>query len=189
VFGDNPDEAADMRAWEDVPARQKLVETAYHEAGHAIASIDLGFRFTEAVIKKDGTGYVGPGVRLPRHWGHHFSPHGRERGEDQIVLFAAGPVAQAHLTGSRLYGLGQPETLRADWSQIKLRYDALEPGADLEWLVQRSRVLVARRWREIEFVATALVQQSRLSAADVVEHVVLAQVAHPPSASPMAEPS
>jgi hypothetical protein len=84
--------------------RRRLVETAYHEAGHAVASIDLGFRFTEAVVNQDGSGYVGPGVRLPRHW-DHFSPHGRERTEDQIVMFAAGPLAEARLTGQHLDAL------------------------------------------------------------------------------------
>lgn len=159
-----------------VPDRQRLVETAYHEAGHAVASIDLGFRFTEAVIKQDGSGYVGPGVRLPRHWGHHFSPHGRERTEDQIVLFAAGPLAQVVLSGRGTDALRQAQMPRSDWGNIKLRYDALQPDSDLEWLVQRARVLVARRWREIEFVATALAQQSRLTASEVVENVIAAQL-------------
>jgi hypothetical protein len=166
-----------------VTTRRQLVETAYHEAGHAVASIDLDFPFTEAVINQDGSGHVGPGVRLPRHWGHHFSPYGRDRVEDQIVMFAAGPLAETHLTGRTLDGLRLTLFPRNDWSYIKFRYDALEPSTDIEWLILRSRALVVRRWREIEFVATALVEHSRLTAAEVIEHVELACVKGPTSKS------
>lgn len=164
-------------------ADRRLVETAYHEAGHAVASIDLGFRFTEAVIKQDGSGHVGPGVRLPRHWGHHFSPHGRERAEDQIVMFAAGPVSEARLTGRRVDVLRQSQIPRSDWSNIQFRYEALRPDSELEWLMQRSRVLVARRWREIEFVATALVDASQLTADEVVEQIAHAYSGRPSGAA------
>ena len=157
--------------------RRGLVETAYHEAGHALASIDLDFPFIEAVIKLDGSGSVGPGVRLPRYWGH-----GRDRVEDQIVMFAAGPLAETRLTGRTSRSLNSlTESLfpRNNWSAIKLRYDALEPKTDLDWLIGRSRVLVVRRWREIEFVASSLVERSRLTSAEVLEKIERAITAKP----------
>jgi hypothetical protein len=162
-----------------VTTRRQLIATASHEAGHAVACVDLDFPFTEAVTKLDGSGYVGAGVRLPRHWGHHFSPYGRDRAEDQIVMFASSPIAEMRLTGRNLDGLRQTLRRRNDWRYIKDRYDALDPGTELEWLVLRSRVLVARRWREVEFVATALVEQRRLSTSEVFAQIELAQIVQP----------
>ena len=156
-------------------SRRQLVETAYHEAGHAVASIELGLPFTEAVIKEDGSGYVRPGVRLPRHWGHHFSPHGRERAEAQIVMIAAGPIAEAHLTGRPIDVLTESWFPRRDWGMVKSRYDALQPITHLERLIDESRGLVDRRWRDIEFVATALVEHHTLTAEEVHEQIALAQ--------------
>jgi hypothetical protein len=96
-------------------------------------------------------------------------------------MFAAGPLAERHLTGGTLEALKGSLVPRSDWANIKYRFDALQPDVDLEWLLLRSRALVARRWREIEFVATALVEHARLSVAEVIEHVELAHEAGAPS--------
>ena len=164
--------------------RWQLVETAYHEAGHAVASVELDLPFTEAVLEQDGSGHVGPGVRLPRHWGHHFSAHGRERAEAQIVMIAAGSIAQARLTGRTTDVPTGKLFSPPDWRKVKSHYEALRPTTRLERLIDESRGLVERRWRDIEFVATALVEHGTLTAEDVREQIDLAHIAGTDARSP-----
>jgi hypothetical protein len=63
------------------PARQAAVETAWHEAGHAVAALALGARFTSASIRhgRDSAGRV----------------HGISGAMDRaFVIDAAGQIAQ-----------------------------------------------------------------------------------------------
>ncbi len=92
------------------------------------------------------------------------------------MLFVAGPIAEVRLTGRSLDPLVGSVSPHNDWFQVKLRYDALQPDVDLEELIARGLSLVDRRWREIEFVATALVEHLRLTALEVLDQMELARV-------------
>jgi hypothetical protein len=162
-------------------SHDQLVTTAYHEAGHAVASVELGFPYSWAVVVEDGSGYIGPGVRLPRHWGHHFFPHGHERAEDQIVMLASGPLAEERESEQHIDPLRGSLDPRNDWSKVKQRYDVLQPDTDLDALIERSRALIARRWRDVEFVATALVERHRMTSAEVLAEIALAHAGAEPA--------
>ena len=62
------------------PARSAAVRTAWHEAGHAIAALAVGARFSSASIRACGTSS-----------GRVYSVRGGERG---FVIDAAGQVAE-----------------------------------------------------------------------------------------------
>ena len=63
------------------PARREAVRTAWHEAGHAVAALTVGARFTSASIRA-GSGSAG---RVHRIQGG---------GEQSFVIDAAGQVAE-----------------------------------------------------------------------------------------------
>jgi hypothetical protein len=63
------------------PARKEAVRTAWHEAGHAVAALAVGARFTSASIRA-GSGSAG---RVHRIQGG---------GEESFVIDAAGQVAE-----------------------------------------------------------------------------------------------
>jgi len=64
------------------PARKQAVATAWHEAGHAVAALTLGARFSSASIRAGG-----------RSSGRVHSISGG--GADAFVIAAAGQVAEA----------------------------------------------------------------------------------------------
>src|ERR1700753_29056 len=74
-----------------VPARSEAVRTAWHEAGHAVAALAVGARFSSASL--------------------HHSPgsegrvHGIRGGDDQaFVVDAAGQIAQRLMNWTMLEG-------------------------------------------------------------------------------------
>ncbi len=73
------------------PARQATVETAWHEAGHAVAALAVGARFTSASIRhgRDSAGRV----------------HGVSAATDRaFVIDAAGQIAQRLMNWTMLEG-------------------------------------------------------------------------------------
>ena len=81
-----------------VPARKEAVATAWHEAGHAVAALAVGARFSSASIRAGG----GSAGRV------HSITGG---GADAFVIAAGGQVAE----GLRGWTLPAPGTEAAAW--------------------------------------------------------------------------
>lgn len=150
------------------PARKASVETAWHEAGHAVAALAVGARFSSASI--------------------HHSPgsegrvHGiRGGGELAFVVDAAGQIAERLRDWSML---ADDEDLRAwlpRWKSdggdarhfrraITVRYGRDELRA---W--RRSEEVLIPRRLQIREVARALLVHPRPLRYDVVAEIVRAQ--------------
>ena len=67
------------------PARTMAVRTAWHEAGHAVAALAVGARFSSASIRH-GSGTQGPGLR------------GRHRGDRTQNSLPSGSASTVHGT-------------------------------------------------------------------------------------------
>ncbi len=80
------------------PARREAVATAWHEAGHAVAALAVGARFSSASIRAGG-----------RSAGRVHSIAGG--GADGFVIAAAGQVAE----GLRRWTLPASDTELRDW--------------------------------------------------------------------------
>jgi hypothetical protein len=89
-------------------------------------------------------------------------------------VLAAGSLAQEREPGDHIDPLKGSLDPRNDWSKVKQRYDILQPDAELMVLIERSLALMDRRWRDIEFVATALVERHRLTTEQVLSEIALA---------------
>ena len=89
------------------PARTAAVRTAWHEAGHAVAALAVGARFSSASIRH---GSAGQGR------GSQGRVHGVQGGGDQaFVIDAAGQIAERLRDWSMLTGDGELRAWLPTW--------------------------------------------------------------------------
>ncbi|BDG04989.1 ATP-dependent metallopeptidase FtsH/Yme1/Tma family protein [Anaeromyxobacter oryzae] len=159
-----------------------LARVAHHEAGHAVVAERLGASVLLATVVPT-TIVPAPGLRAVRV--ARVEREDAPSREDDILIAYAGPLAEARHAGRPLpFALGRS---RRHVSQAVLHYggsldlqaaaraagldkqfsDAGERRAYMRWLWERSRVLVRRRWREVEAVAAELLARRTLSGAQV----------------------
>jgi hypothetical protein len=136
------------------PARQAAVRTAWHEAGHAVAALAVGARFSSASI----------------HHGHRSE--GRVQGlsgarEDAFVIDAAGQIAERLMNWTMLEGDDELRRWLPGWRQdggdarrfrqsIAARYGSDEAAA---W--RYCEAILTPRRLEIRQVARALLVHPR----------------------------
>jgi hypothetical protein len=118
------------------PARHAAVRTAWHEAGHAVASLAVGARFSSASI----------------HHGHRNE--GRVHGisgahEDRFVIDAAGQIAERLMNWSMLEGDDELQSWLATW-----RHDGGDARRFRESIVRRYGRDEAAAWRYCEAIIT-----------------------------------
>ncbi len=150
-------------------------EVAYHEAGHVVACVVLGFKLVKVELLPAGNG---------RFVGEWWPSKTRQRIEDEIVLTYAGPAAQrifygrpvrvaatfsVTICGGRRAGAWD----ESDGSWILLlawRATKAEPAATAELcrrLDARAHRLVVASWPAVELVARELVSRRELSGDEV----------------------
>ena len=134
------------------PARQATVETAWHEAGHAVAALAVGARFSSASI--------------------HHSPgsegrvHGIRGGDDlAFVVDAAGQIAQRLMNWSMLEG---DDDLRA-WLP-RWKSDGGDARHFRRAIAARYGRDEVRAWRHSEKILTPLRLQIREVARALLVH-------------------
>jgi hypothetical protein len=119
-----------------VPARQAAVRTAWHEAGHAVASLAVGARFSSASI----------------HHGHRNE--GRVHGisgahENRFVIDAAGQIAERLMNWTMLEGDDALESWLPTW-----RHDGGDARRFREAIAPRYGRDEAAAWRYCEGILT-----------------------------------
>jgi len=162
------------------PARQAVVRTAWHEAGHAVAAIATGARFSSASIHHGPTaaGHSSEG-RVHRVAGG---------GEESFLVDAAGQIAERLMGWTMLGSDGELRAFLATWRldggdarrfrlAIRPRYGSDEIAA---WRYCE-RVLTPHRPR-IRELARVLVVQPRHLPYGVAVELVGALAAVPPAA-------
>ena len=136
------------------PARQAAVRTAWHEAGHAVAALAVGARFSSASI----------------HHGHRSEGrvHGVTRGrQDAFVIDVAGQIAERLMNWTMLEGDDELRRWLSGWRQdggdarrfrqsIAARYGRDEAAA---W--RYCEAILTPRRLEIRQVARALLVHPR----------------------------
>jgi ATP-dependent Zn protease len=152
--------------------RKTLAKTAYHEAGHAVASYYLFHRIKKVTIvpdkKNDNAGSChskGPslaGIDVS------ISPRKQATIFDNIKIFLAGEAAQARFNRRTIRQWhGSSDFHQAAGLALRLSGDARGAELLLDWLRHEAEQLVAIRWREIEVVAEALLRRRTLTGEEV----------------------
>jgi hypothetical protein len=151
--------------------------TAFHEAGHAVAAFCVRQKVRKASIvpKMDTLGHV---VHSPLKFGDNGlfddSPRGIDRAEKRIVICYAGPLASRKFQPRsrwKLGGSGDFDTARMLMAHLQGpddKYNTLY--SKLLW--RRAELLVDFRWPEINAVAEALIEHRTLDA-DALEAAIL----------------
>jgi hypothetical protein len=134
------------------PARSAAVRTAWHEAGHAVAALAIGARFSSASI----------------HHGHRSDGrvHGIiATGRDGFVVDAAGQIAEQLMTWSVLGHDGELAAWLASW-----RGDGGDARRFRRSIADRFGTDEVAAWRYSEDMVTPLRQQIRNLARALLVH-------------------
>jgi hypothetical protein len=150
-----------------VSKKDGLKATAYHEAGHAVASWYQGLKFKEAsIVPNSDEGTLGHVLtcRFPKWFDPEIdaTPKVRLRAEAEIMSLFAGQIAEAKFRGRKpRFGMESDNQHAVEFGRYFASGDTLE--AFLHFLFLSSRDLVNRRWREIGWVAEELLSGKRLT--------------------------
>ena len=156
------------------PRFDPLVATAYHEAGHAVASNRLGFEFRLVTIvpTQEARGSLARNrlkAKLRKLAEGDVTANDMARWHDYILTVLAGGEAQRKFRPSSL----RRYMLSGDYDNIQTTLEALHPQNEqppvLRWLRIRTRNFINRplHWRYVEDVASALLEHRTLTGADV----------------------
>ncbi|GEJ56937.1 hypothetical protein [Anaeromyxobacter diazotrophicus] len=158
--------------------RKRLRHTAYHEAGHAVASFFLGCGNKYLTIVPDKEqGSIGHHVGVPT--GKWFQPDvysdGKHRNkvEARVMVLYAGAIAESLAQGRkpRLRSGSRSDSAAAADLASYVVGSGEEWGAYLDWLFIRATGFLRSpfRWRAVEVVAEALLAKRTLKGREVRE--------------------
>jgi ATP-dependent Zn protease len=156
-------------------ATPKMKATAYHEAGHAVASWRLGekFKYVTVAPDADSIGHVRR-ERWPKWFHPDFdsSDRIRLRVERHIVISFAGQLVEAKFLGKHpRYGMHADNEIAVDMAfHVGGSVKTVEAFLHYCWSV--SEDLVACNWRFVEVIAEALLDKETLQYVDVIEVIM-----------------
>jgi hypothetical protein len=147
--------------------QEELKETAYHEAGHAVANFAMGKRFTKVSItpipESDSLGMVSG-----CHWQSKLDPELNEGSrlrnmvEREIITSFAGVVAEAKLTG-RYNDIGASQDYHdAVFYASYVTGSAEETEAYLTWLLEKTKNVLSCRWNAVQLLANELMKRREI---------------------------
>jgi ATP-dependent Zn protease len=149
--------------------RRRLVETAYHEAGHAVACMTLKRPFKRVTIVPEGDSL---GHILKRNCPKSIRPdivvncRSFRWIEREIICALAGLAAEHRFAGRHNWrGAGSDFSHAVDLAG-NLYFEPAVSSRYLAFMVEQAKCLVAasRVWIEIQAIAAALMERETLSA-------------------------
>jgi len=157
------------------PSKQ-LIDTAYHEAGHAVIMAHHGWAIDNATIAP-GDGYLGRVVyakhrlqRVKRDLDilkfESVTLLIRERIEIHIMVLFAGEIAAKHRKGQKRTQWYGSDAYLFDML-LSLSGSEDEASAYGQWLYLRTHGLIRRHWPSIIRVADALLEKQTLTGDEV----------------------
>jgi len=159
-------------------AGDMLRRIAYHEAGHVVAAIVLGHEVEQVVVDPGNPTGAKEGEH-PCHFvmwtdGVFSEDMTRPLAENRALFAFAGDAAEMYLIGGRpageLFEHGQ-DYGRAFSGAARIFPENRERHAFLDQMEDRARAFVREplRWRQIQAVAEALLEQHKLTGAEAAE--------------------
>ncbi len=145
--------------------------TAYHQAGHVIADLVSGYRFTFVTIRPHVSGEDDGAV----------CGNARGRARDLAVVQLAGIVASAKMTGRDPWenpdqfdddsaDIAAARTFIDDWAGFLSKTYGESSLKEQLWdeIGNKTRLLVEQNWIAIEVIANVLLERETLSYDDVI---------------------
>jgi hypothetical protein len=147
--------------------RSRLVQTAYHEAGHYVAAVGLGIGVKSISIEADGES-LGRIIRKRSKSRNDVSEPSEREVRRNIVLLVAGHIAEEKCRGRKL---SVPQA--GSWKDFHEAVDLAlyvcsserEASYLVSWLFERCRNAVEWEinWWLIEAVAAAILERKTLN--------------------------
>ena len=130
---------------------------AYHEAGHAVISMKLGYRCLYVTIVPDGArlGHVCCDDPL-------MGGHDNKINHALMVLIAASLAEGKHL-GSPTWGDAEDRVRAKSLALLATNDDTARAEALMSEMIGEARQLVERHWLEIEALAKQLLAKGRVN--------------------------
>jgi len=124
---------------------------AYHEAGHAVVALALGYRCYSVAIEDGGRAVCD------------------EPAEHALALLIASFIAEAKCTGEADIWRDEEDRVRAaDLALWIARGDMNTASSLLSTVTEQTRARVEEHWAEIETIANALVEKRKLSGEEIL---------------------
>jgi hypothetical protein len=155
-------------------SRRSIETTAYHEAGHAVASFYLQKNFRYATIIP-GDGYGGMVKSYSPRFIKYFEGWSFERqrtfAERQIISSIAGYTAQRKFCPQsiRRYQASSDEEHQNNCFNYICSFNVREGDAYWKWLEIRTENLIEFHWKDVKAVAEALLERETLTYEEVYE--------------------
>ncbi len=147
------------------------MQRAYHQAGHVIADLVCGFRFTAVTIRPEGSAEDDAAL------------YGNVRGRagDLAVVQLAGVVASALKTGGDPWDnpdqtdddrtdIASARIFIDDWTGFLSRTFGESSLKEQVWddVTKRTRLMIEQNWTAIDVVASVLQEQETVSYDDII---------------------
>ena len=130
---------------------------AYHEAGHAVISMKLGYKCLYVTIIPDG-GRLGHVCCEDPLIGAHA-----DKIEDALKVLIGAGLAEGRQIGSESWGDADDRASAMKLALLAGDGDAKRAEAFIEQLTSETRELVERHWPDIETLAQRLLVEGRIN--------------------------
>jgi ATP-dependent Zn protease len=154
-----------------------LLQIAHHEAGHAVAHLELGLRQGRVTIQpdpsRDSLGHTElrhPRWMLKEPMSRYEEQRRRLHAEHVIIAALAGRIAEQKYVGRRItWGHERDYHAARDLASTVISYHDKVLQTFLNYCEEQSKALVGARWPEIQAVAHVLVERKSLKAHEIRE--------------------
>ncbi len=130
---------------------------AYHEAGHAVISMKLGYKCLYVTIIPDGSRLGHVCCENPLVGGHDDSIH-----QALKILIAAG-LAEGKHVGSRTWGDADDRVKATNLALLATDRDTDNADALINEMIGEARELVEQHWPDIEALAQRLLIEEQVN--------------------------
>jgi Peptidase family M41 len=133
---------------------------AYHEAGHAVISMRLGYRCLYVTITPDGNRLGHACCEDPLIGGHD------DKIKHALKVLIAARLAEGRHVGSQTWGDADDRVKATNLALLASDRDTERAEALINEMIHETRMLVGQHWPEIEALAQRLLVNQRVNFLD-----------------------
>ncbi len=136
------------------PTREAI---AYHEAGHAVISMKLGYKCLYVTIIPDGDRLGHVCCEAPLVGGHD------DKIKHALKVLIAASLAESKHIGSQSWGDADDRVRATNLALLATDHDTKRAEALINEMIGEARTLVEQHWPDIEALAERLVIKGRVN--------------------------